>query len=137
MRERPITMAITEPHFALRAVPDHYELAPRGRLAWLQRLLWRALHKMGALKSGLENAVSYKTVTIDAERVIDRAREAHIRLNGVGARPTRLLLGPPDMAELMRDATFEELGRQIHAERFQFRDLTIEVVPHMRGVLVL
>jgi hypothetical protein len=137
MRERPITMAISEPHFAQRAVSDHYELAPRGRLAWLQRLLWRALRKMGALKQGMEDAVSYETVTIEAERVIDRAREAHIRLNGVGARPTRLLLGPTDMAELMGDATFEALGRQIHAERFQFRDLTIEVVPHMRGVLVL
>jgi hypothetical protein len=130
-------MMISEPLFTMQPVPDHYELRPHGRLAWLQRLIWRALHKMNALVLGMEDCVTFKTVTIDAERVIDQVAEAKSRLR-YGA--TRVLLGPSEMSEIMRDPTFRDMA--FHAEPTSVRPptflgLTIEIVPHMQGVLVL
>jgi hypothetical protein len=135
--DRPIRMAIAEPHYTTQIVPDHYELTPHGRLAWLHRLLWRALHKMRALKLGVEEVATYKTVTIDCEHIAERVMEAQYRLRGRGYRASRILIGPEEMAELTREDAHRQLSMRVDSLSLTYRGLSIEVVPHMRGVLVL
>lgn len=138
-RTRPITMAVTQPKYSFGALPNHYELAPRGRLAWLQRILWRALHKMGALKPGTAEVVTYKTVTIDAGQIADQICRAEFELWGRPSKPPeRILIGPREMAELARDVTWADYNMHSAPTIIDtYRGMTIEVIPHMQGVLVL
>jgi hypothetical protein len=134
-------MVIKEPTFRMVPALDQYKLNAHGRLAWLHRLLWRALAKMGALKSGIEEKVTYKTYTIDADRVIERVMEAQGRLyRATGPGPRKILIGPAEVAELMQDASLQDFSYAPDPVRFegqrQFRGMTVEIIPHMQGVLV-
>lgn len=131
-------MVIHEPRFTMAVVPNHYELKAHGRLAWLHRLLWRALHRMGALKSGMAEQATFKTVTIQPGRVLDQLHKAVPAL-GRSRRdwPKRLLIGPDEMAEVMNDSSFRDFAQLSAGPRFEVMGLQVEVVPHMKGVLVL
>lgn len=141
----PVSMKVMQPGHRLIRLPHFYQLRAHGRLGWLHRALWRALHKLDALEHPEVEETHYVAVVIDADRVMERIWQANVEaFSALGRRPTQVLIGPDDIAELMQDDTFKRLSMapptriigKIGFDREVF-GLPITIVPHMQGVLVL
>jgi hypothetical protein len=118
--------------------PDAFALRLDQKWPWLQRVCIAILRKLGAYDIG--ETVKIERSTIDAPTFMERLFKQQSNITQFfNVRPTRLLIGSEDYAELMREA--------VTTGQFNFRaeygigreicGLKVEVVPWMRGVLVL
>lgn len=140
------TLLVFRKRLALELVPvDAWTLAPRGRLQWLQRLAWRFLERMCALKRYSRNDEVERRELIDHTdlmgRVLAAKRWAFDECRGV---PRHILIGADDFAELM---TNPQMQREFARFQVQFPggvdrrpvmlELTWHVLPWMQGFVVL
>lgn len=105
---------------------------------WLQKACFFVLRKLRAFSVG--ETVTIERHTIDAGTFMDRLfdqRESVTQL--LGRRPTQLLIGAEDYAELMREAEATKMlsFRVQYHYNSEILDMTVRVIPWMRGCLVL
>jgi hypothetical protein len=128
------------------AVRDGWSFTPHGRLAWLQRFLWRRLVKMGAVGVNLRDEVKIVRLPCDADTVLGKIIEAREGLFRAYREPKEVLIGPETLAELLntpelRDwqSPFTIESRAAIGDRSggkRMFNLPVHVVPTMEGVLV-
>lgn len=105
---------------------------------WLQRLCCWIMGKLQAYDKG--ETITYVRNTIDTQTFMERLFKQQDHLMGYfNRRPTRLLIGAEDFAEMMG---CEQMRQQLNfrAEYNHGREimgLQVEVIPWMRGILVM
>jgi hypothetical protein len=143
MRE-PITL------YKMDALPvrirDGWEFVPHGRLAWLQRILWRWLVKMRAVGVHMRDEVKIVRLPCDADTALGKIMEAREGLFRAYREPREVLIGPETLAELLNAPELRDWRSPFTIEsRAAISDghdgarmfnLPVHVVPTMEGVLV-
>lgn len=111
---------------------------------WLQKLCIWTLRKLGAFHHGEVVTFERHVIGKNGRRFMDRLFEQRRNLlNGFDREPTRLLIGADDYAELMQEATrehfhFDAEYMRGNGDRYpKVCGLRVEVIPWMRGVLVM
>lgn len=139
MSHEPITLYKMDLRVAM--APNGYELSPRGRLAWLHRLLWRALLKMGAIRTSMKETVEVIRLPLSGDSILERIFNAREGMLKTYRKPREILIGPQTLAELiscpdLRDSyqAFSFTGRA-GFDRMLY-NLPIHVEPQMEGVLI-
>lgn len=133
--------------YELRSIPkvvelkDAFELREDRPAVWLQRACLWVLKKLGCYAHKETISVERHVVGKHGKKFMERlwARKKAI-WGDFEMEPTRLLLGAADYQELMQEACTG--GFSFDARWFQGRDrevmgLKVEVIPHMRGMLLL
>lgn len=140
MRE-PVTMYKMDQ--VTNMVRDGYHFQPHGRLAWLQRLLWRVLVKMRAVGPHFTETVQIVRLPCDADGVLAKIMEARHGLFAAHRKPSEVLIGPETLAELLGTPELRDWNSPLTinsqamfgGERRMF-DLPVHIVPQMEGVIV-
>ncbi len=121
-------------------VRDEFKFKPKGRTQWLQRLAWRFLNWTGAMEQAFEPKVTVSRHLIDADRFIERIFKQKLALlDGFHKEGQRLLIGSEDYSELMNEpSSFNhfEFKAEVGMNR-RLIGLTVEVIPWMRGAVVM
>jgi hypothetical protein len=125
-----------------RFLHEGWELNPRGRLAWLQRLFWRALGKMGALSPAMNEYVEVLRFPMDNDSVFRCIFESQSDLFMRHRRPSEVLIGPNTLSELIACPELRDYPSPISFNAHcgfgkTIFNLPIRVVPQMEGVVVL
>lgn len=139
---KPYTIEFVE-HRELRelvVVPDQYKFKPSGRFVWLQRLAWNFLAWTKALEHVSDDKVTFTRHTIDADDFIHRIDKQKESLwRSFHKEGQRLLIGSEDYAELM-NCSYMRTDFHFRAEicvNNKILGLTVEVIPWMRGMVVM
>ena len=145
MRDRCIEFVDHHMVTTMVEIMGAYKLQPTGRLAWLQRLCWKVLHRMGALAQAYEPKMQVTRHVIQADKFMDRLlQQRKSMVVNWNREPKRLLIGSDDYAELM--CAPEVIGRGFNFLTEMWRSdggrprivgLEVEVIPWMRGMLVM
>jgi hypothetical protein len=110
---------------------------------WLQKLCIWTLRKLGAFHHSEVVTFERHVIGKKGRRFMERLFEQRCNLRDAFNRePTRLLIGADDYAELMQEATREYFHFDAEymrgGERYpKVCGLRVEVIPWMRGVLVM
>lgn len=107
-------------------------------LPWLQKACCFVLRKLRAF--AVSETVAIERHTIDAGTFMSRLFEQKASVTQLlGRRPTMLLIGAEDYAELMREAEATQMFsfRAEYGYDREILDMTVRVIPWMRGCLVL
>jgi hypothetical protein len=128
------------------SVRDGWEFVPHGRLAWLQRFLWRRLVKMRAVGVHMRDEVQTVRLPCDADTILGKIMEAREGLFRAYREPSEVLIGPDTLAELLNapelrgwNSPFTIDSQAAIGDRSGGRrmfNLPIHVEPTMEGVLV-
>lgn len=135
-------------------IPSGQELNAHGRLAWLQRMLWHWLEKMGALNQAYRESVEVIRLPLTADEILDRIVEQYEGLFEVDRIPKEVLIGSSTLADLLScdqlrhfperfgfdadvEYTLDKRRDPTAPRRRRIYNLPITVVPQMDGVLVL
>jgi hypothetical protein len=120
---------------------DAWSLRTDFRWKWMARLAGWLIRKIGV--PAREPTVDIERIFIDPPAIMDKLFEQRSALLDMDREPKRLLIGSEDFAELMRqpeirhhftvDAEYYKGGR----DGRKVLGLTIEVIPWMRGILVM
>jgi hypothetical protein len=144
MMREPITLYKMETQTA--RIRDGWEFVPHGRLAWLQRLLWKSLLKMRAVGIHMTEEVKIVRLPCDADTVLGKIMEAREGLFRAYREPKEVLIGPETLAELLNAPELRDwhspftidsqaaIGSRDGGRRMF--GLPVHVVPTMEGVLV-
>lgn len=127
---------------------DAFDVKVNGRHGWLKRILWRGLQKLGAVSQHFDREMMMKQCVIDPEEVtVKILHEARMQfLRAYGKRAVKVYIGMEDLANLMNDPdfikyqqfSFNSQARMVEdADNIKILDLTVEAIPHMRGILVV
>jgi len=127
--------------------PDVFVFKPRGNRVWVWVLktIWKFLSDVGAVKPNYFTKTTYTQRVIEPGRFVEQlfaqrsSLMQHFRKDG-----RRLLIGAEDYRELMRETEASMMHFQFDAgyrysERGkpQIFGMTVEVVPWMKGCLVM
>lgn len=105
---------------------------------WLQKLCFFVLRKLGAFR--IDDVISVERHIIDSDEFMGRLFEQNVNIQKFfNMRPERVLIGSEDYSKLME----QEIAR--HQFGFSARyaishnifGLKVEVIPWMRGILVM
>lgn len=139
---KPYTVQFVEQREILHmeVMRDAFKFEPTGRAQWLQRLAWRFLHWRGAMKQAYEPKVIYSRHVIDADDFIRRLlKQKSALMEGFHRQGQRLIIGSEDYFELMGQPSIRH--HFTFAAEAGYRNkvlgLTVEVVPWMRGAVVM
>lgn len=117
---------------------DAYTFCKDRPYHWLQRLCCWIMGKLKAYDSG--EKIAYTRQTIDTQTFMERLfRQQDHLLGYFNRKPTRLLIGAEDFAEMMGGEEIRQM-MNFRAEYNHGREimgLQVEVVPWMRGILVM
>ena len=138
MRDNIITMSFYK-ETRVPVLTDAYRFQPKGKLAFVQRWLWKLLHRMGALKFHFDEIVDYKRIYINRDDFSKSLYEAYGRCFPY-RKPTKVYMGPEEFDKLAKTSIAG------HCSMFSFDipmgyqtmfNLPVTVVPHMNGVLII
>lgn len=124
---------------------DAFEFREDRPAHWLQRLCLWTLRKLGCHASLETVKIERHVIGRKGERFTDAILRQADNLLDFNRQPARLLIGAEDYAKLMGEPTFET-GFNFHTEynigngrgrRPTVCGLTVEVIPWMRGMLVM
>lgn len=122
-------------------IPDAYEVRKDFRWKWQERLARWLFRKLGTDARDL--SVKIERVLINPSGIMDaiyKQTKEHVRWD---REPKRVLIGSDDFSELMGTAKFEqacaiECDYKIGGQHgYKICGLTVEVIPWMRGILVM
>jgi len=144
-RDSRVSMVFHRPTTFLRIEPNAYRFRPTGFWAPVQRFCWWVLGQSKALRRHTVEEEYFTRLDFDGDRALAKIMNARSEMCARARHPTKVLVGAEDMVEIMRDTDFREVAFSAQPMRFighiGYRDsilgLEVEVVPHMRGVLVL
>ena len=117
---------------------DTFELRPERKYVLIQKACFWVLRKIGAHSIG--ERVEYTRHMIDADSLLQKifAMDKSI-CRQFNREPTRLLIGSKDLSDLLMSKEIYQ-NFSLRAEYMRDRKicgLTIEVIPWMRGILVM
>lgn len=123
---------------------DAFELREDRPAVWLQRICLWTLRKLGCFACKETVTIERHVIGKNGKTFMDRlwTRRTALLRNELNREPTRLLLGAKDYEELMGEvctqgfsfASNYNMGRN---GRPEIMGLTVEVIPHMSGLLFL
>lgn len=121
---------------------DAFEFREDRPAHWLQRLCLWTLLKLGAFSHREVLTIERHLIGKNGKRFMDRLFEQMRNLqDGFDREPDHLLIGADDYAELMQEATREYFhfdAEYMRGGRYpKVCGLRVEVIPWMRGVLVM
>ena len=120
---------------------DAFKFKPKGRAQWLQRLAWRFLNWRGSLDQAYEPKITVTRHAIDADKFMERIYKQRASLfDAFHKEGQRLLIGAEDYADLMCSPEMAYHHFSFQAEiggRQRLMGLTVEVIPWMRGAVVM
>lgn len=127
-----------EAHRSPMLMADLYQVRTDRPMVWLQKLCAKIMARLGAHHIG--ETVEVKRIDIEPAHFMERLfRQKRGIEDFFGHRPSRLLIGSDDYAELMATAPpeirIEFMGTYMH-DRRPF-GLTVEIIPWMRGMVVM
>lgn len=118
--------------------PNRFELNPKGRAPWLQKLLFKVLRWLKA--DSYDTAIEYTTVQIDPSSIIDALMRNRVDVERLYNKRARyVVMGPgefhrfctgPETNSVMR------LNIGIHGKRTML-GLEVVIVPWIEGFFVL
>lgn len=118
--------------------PDAFQYRKDRPLPWLQKACFFVLKKLRAFS--IDKAVTIERHTIEARTFLERLlKQQESVMQLLGKRPTLLLIGAEDYAELMHEAVSTQMfsfSAEYGYER-EILKMTVRVIPWMRGCLVL
>ncbi len=117
---------------------DTYALRKDKPFFWLQRLCCWTMGKLGAYDVG--EKITYTSHTIDTRSFVERLFRQTDHLTGhFNRRPTKILIGSEDFAEMMGSEEIRQLMnfRTEYNHGREIIGLQVEVIPWMRGILVM
>jgi hypothetical protein len=142
--KRPYEVQFVHTHESTRWVilEDAWSLRTDFRWKWMSRLAGWLIRKIGV--NARDQVVDVQRLLIDPPAIVQKLFEQRRAMFDMGHEPKRLLIGSEDFAELMRQPEMRH-HFTIDAEYMKgdgrggrrVMDLTIEVVPWMRGCLVM
>jgi hypothetical protein len=123
-------------------IKESFEFRKDRPAHWLQKLCIWTLRKLGAFHHGEVVTFERHVIGKNGRRFMDRLFEQmHNLLDAFDREPSRLLIGAEDYAELMQEATREYFtfdAEYMRGGRYpKVCGLHVEVIPWMRGVLVM
>jgi hypothetical protein len=139
---KPYTVEFITQESITTMVPmfDVFEFKPKGRAQWLQRLAWRYLNWRHAMDQAYDKKVTFTRHMIDADKFMDRLlKQRRALMEGYSKEGQRLIIGSEDYFELMSEPAIHQ-HFMFNAEigmSGRLMGLTIEVVPWMRGAVVM
>jgi len=141
MQKQVVTFLSRKPIPTEMAIPGAFIFKPNGKLRFLQRLAWKFLSRSKALGMAHDRAPGWQTYTVDADSFMERiARQQQSLIYNFDVRGTRLLIGSEDYAEIMNSKEARHWHFTFDAKYhkgFQLMGMQVEVIPWMRGVLVM
>ena len=138
------TVTFIKPYTATKTATDRSAFTVREDRPhlWLQKACCWVLGKLGAYRQDTQTKIEYRT--IDADSFMVRIAKQHSAVfELLNRRPSELLIGAQDYAELMHEADtnfpFSFSASYAVGERgvAQIMGLNVRVIPWMRGVLVV
>lgn len=140
MRNHTIEFVAQESITTMVPTQDAFKFEPKGRAQWAQRLAWRFLNWVGAMDQAYEPKVTVTRHSVDADKFMDRLlKQRRALLDGYHKEGQRLVIGSEDYFELMGEIAVHH-HFNFNAEvgmRGRLMGLTVEVVPWMRGAVVM
>lgn len=126
-------------------IPDAFIFEPTGRIAWVQKLAYKFLKKTGALHQAYKPEATITRHVIDSDKFVEKIlRQKYELFNGFHRDGGRVLIGSDDYAELMNSpevvGSYFDFSANLHIGRHGRREilgLQVEVIPWMRGILVM
>lgn len=123
-------------------VPDRYEFNPKGRLPWLQKLLFKVLRKLKA--DSFDTAVTYKTVEVDTDKILSALMENQRDIELLyHKRAKYVVMGPSDFSRFSGELEAHQFMRFNFNARIGLgraitpMGLECVVVPWVEGFFVL
>ena len=121
---------------------DKFELRTDMPMVWLQKICFFILKKLKAFSQ--KETIKYDRVVINTGSFMDQIFEQrHELLKSFNFEPDRLLIGSEDYAELMKEQVLN-YQYQFDTSYMAYRNgvktvcgLTVEIIPYMRGILVM
>jgi len=130
-----------------RVRPDSYEFKPVRYFKWLQRIMWKYLMVMGSLRETYDQFYEVTTHLIDADTFMERLYKQNESLyREFKKEGSKILIGSEDYAELMNspEAKYQNFSFNASGEFYTGNGynrtifgLTVEVIPWMRGMVVM
>ncbi len=119
-----------------------------GIKGWVQQLLWKILLRTGAARVHFDQKQLVKSIAIDKDKLAKQIiLECADMLRYNGKDPIKVLIGPDKFMELMGPMGLEpwefqpfSLDTEVqisYRRKYTAMGLQVEVVPHMKGILVL
>ncbi len=122
-------------------LPDAYTFVPKGRSRWWQRQAWKFLRWCGALEQARELKIKVTRHVVNPDGFMEALYTQQRQLYDLfGKEASRLLIGSDDYSRLMCDPGVIGHGFNFDAQYSTARKvcgLTVEVIPWMRGMLVM
>ena len=138
------TVSFIEPYTEFKTVTDNSAFSIREDRPhlWLQKACCWVLEKLGAYRVDTQTKIEYRT--IDADSFITLIAKQHSAVfELLNRRPSELLIGAQDYAELMHETASNHMfsfdATYMRGERgvVTIMGLRVHVIPWMRGVLVM
>ena len=146
MRDDRVEMVFHRPVERL-VLTDAREFKPKGKwFVWLQKALWWGLNRFGALECYFDSVTDYKRISFSKRDALHKIFEAREHLFYSNRKPNRVLIGGEDFAEIIDSETSRDCLPWGHgAIKFEgpmgfnreIYGLKVEVIPHMKGMVVL
>jgi hypothetical protein len=138
MIEQPVEFVMYRDVQHLFLHSDVYAYRANGKLPWLQRLCFWVLEKLDA--QWREHVVKTERVSFlprDFMESLFRQKPEVAAM--LGREPATLLIGAPDFEELMRQPEIHQYCNfhAIYGKDRRLLDLKVQIVPWMRGLLVM
>jgi hypothetical protein len=126
-------------------VDDAYRFRAKGKLSFLQKWVWKFLHKTKALNPHYENKVTVERFIVDTDNFIETLmrQRSDLRYN-YGEEPAIVLIGGEDFSKMMSKpevCQIIDFNSQVHYRDgrvgHKIMDLQIKVIPWMKGVITM
>jgi len=139
-----MSMCFTERAGTMPVATPAWEIHPKGRWAWLQKVCWWFLKQTRAAHPFIDVQPVLRVVHFDPDLLVFRLiLEAREQISAAGYRtPKKVYLGREDFFRLTQEkdthfggfADFTIKSAKTHG---RVLDLDITVVPYMKGILIV
>lgn len=133
-----------------RPIPtDAFDVKIQGQHVGLKRMLWWGLKKLGCVSAHWDREMMVTSMILDPERItVAVIAKAQRQFNAMypGKNAAVVYMGNQDLADLLSDPVIASMGAfsfpgKAHRSNgrggYTILNLEIQVVPHMRGILVV
>lgn len=139
MRDNIIKMHLMKETTNL-VLTDAYEFRPVGRLAFLQKWMWKLLKKMQALHLYYDSKIEVKRIEFREDDFIKRLQKHYIDCFP-RTQPKKIYMGPEEFQKLSsyNMETLMSVGFtfNIGMRGYSVFNVEVEVIPYMQGVLII
>lgn len=112
-----------------------------GKFFWLQKKAESFLRKYGTEYWFMDDSISY--VSIDTNHFAEKMSKQWIEfINTYNKDPKIVYMGIEDFIEIQKEPFMERIGFNMRAKigdeyGITWRNLPVEVIPHMKGILIV